>query len=132
MEEQKNSLDENLKDILEIVGAIKDGMATKDDLAAVENRLTGKIDAVDIKLTGKIDAVDIKLTRRIDALDNKMTMELRSIQTELDDMKLSLSRLEKRTREDSDASVKDALDFRRRLEALEQQVKKLQAARQMA
>ena len=103
----------------EVMEFLKDNMVTKedtnnfttkDDLVVLENRLTTRIDA------------------KIDALDNKMTMELRSIQTELDDIKLSLARLEQRTREDSDSGMSSILDLRRRVQELEQQVKRLQAA----
>jgi hypothetical protein len=97
-------MEKNLEDILEIVVAIKDNMATHEGLAAL----------------------DTKLTNKIDALDNKMIMELRSIQTDLDNIKVRLAEWEKRTREDADAHGQDILDLKHRVDEMEKIVKRLQ------
>lgn len=56
-----------------------ESIATKDDLRALEERFTGRVDALDERLTGRIDAVDGKLgalderlTGRFDAIDGKL------------------------------------------------------------
>jgi len=58
-------------------------VATKDDLARVDEKLTGKIEALDEKLTGKIEALDEKLTGKIEAqgqelgkLEERITMKI--------------------------------------------------------
>ncbi|NKB70622.1 MAG: hypothetical protein GKR89_26430 [Candidatus Latescibacteria bacterium] len=43
----------------------------EEDSRALDDKLTGRIDALDDKLTGRIDASDAKFNRRIDALDDK-------------------------------------------------------------
>ena len=68
------------------------------------------------------------LEKRIDALDNKLTIELRAIHNDLDEIKVRLTKLEKRTLEDADAAAKDVLELRNRVEMLEKQVRKLQTA----
>jgi hypothetical protein len=47
-------------------------IATKDDVRALDERLTGRIDAVDERLTGRFDAVERKLdTLQAVALSNR-------------------------------------------------------------
>ncbi|MEI6864193.1 MAG: hypothetical protein WCK46_02385 [Candidatus Adlerbacteria bacterium] len=63
MEEKLDRLEKNMNDLIEIVVSIKDHMATKQELAEVEERLTAKM-ATNIELTeleerlsGKIEGV---------------------------------------------------------------------------
>ncbi len=54
--------------------------------------------------------------------------ELREMNKDLGEIKNKLDKLERRTRDDADASVKDILDLRRRVEYLEDRLKQLQPA----
>ena len=49
--------------------ALAKAVATPADLAALEGRLTTRIDAIDARLGARIDAIDAKLGSRIDAID---------------------------------------------------------------
>jgi len=72
---------------------------------------------------------DIKdLRDEIDDLRVEMTAGFRMVREELDEIKARLTKLEKRTIEDADAAAKDVLELRRRVEALEKQVRTLQTA----
>ncbi|MCY4073546.1 MAG: hypothetical protein OXG60_19815 [Chloroflexi bacterium] len=48
----------------------------RDDIAALDLKLSGEIAALDTKLTGQIAALDIKLTGEIAALDSRLTGEI--------------------------------------------------------
>lgn len=56
---------------------------------------------------------------------NELSGQIRMIETELADIKQRLIRLEKRTIEDADASAKDVLELRKRVEVLEEKVRHL-------
>ena len=58
---KKTTLNELGEMIRHLVAASAD-YATKDDIEALETKLTDKIDSVDPKLTDKIDAIDGKLS----------------------------------------------------------------------
>ncbi len=91
-----------------LISTIADGMdenlATKDDIATVNQRidtldqkLDQRIDALDQKLDQRIDALDQKLDQRIDALDQKLDQRIVALDQKLDqrtvalDQKLDLS-----------------------------------------
>ena len=58
-------------------------LATKDQLAAVEEKLTDKINSVEEKLSSRIDAVEEKLSNRIDAVEEKLNNKIDSVETKL-------------------------------------------------
>ena len=51
-------------------------VATKDDLARVDEKLTGKIEALDEKLTGKIEAQGQELGKLEERITMKITIRL--------------------------------------------------------
>ena len=103
----------------EIMEFLQENMVTKGDLKNELNNFATKED---------LSALEKRFDRKIDALDNKLTIELRSISNDLDEIKTRLTKLEKRTLEDADAAAKDVLELRQRIDALERQVRALQAA----
>lgn len=62
-------------------------------------------------------------------LEIKMDAGFRMVREELEDIKARLTKLEKRTLEDADAAAKDILELRKRIDALEKQVRLLKPAR---
>ena len=96
----------------ELMEFLQENMATKADLKNLATK----------------DGVRV-LEKRIDALDSKLTVELRSIQNDLDEIKIRLTKLEKRTLEDVNAVVKDTIKLQRRVDMLEKKVRQLQSAR---
>jgi prefoldin subunit 5 len=63
-----------LKELGEMLAHIVKHMATKDDLAAAESRLDGRID----KLDAKIDRIDTKLTKFEEhEIDKRKQLEVR-------------------------------------------------------
>jgi hypothetical protein len=65
--------------VAEDIGDIKNKMATKDNLAAVETRLERRID----KLDAKFDRVDTKLTKFEDReIDKRLQLEVRVVAIE--------------------------------------------------
>ena len=67
-----------------LISTIADGMdehlATKDDIAALSQR----IDALDQKLDQRIDALDQKLDQRINALDQKLDQRIDELDQKID------------------------------------------------
>ncbi len=55
--------------------------------------------------------------------------ELRAIRNELEELKIRLPMLKKRTVEDSDAIVADNLEFRQKIQQLETRVTQLETAK---
>ena len=68
----------------------------------------------------------------IGVLRQEMQSDFARIDAELESIKTSLDGLEKRTREDADASANDVVDLRRRVDVLERQLKNFQNMRQTA
>jgi dynactin complex subunit len=63
-----------LKELGEMIAHVVKHMATKDDLAAVESRLDGRIDQLD----AKIDRIDTKLTKfEENEIDKRLQLEVR-------------------------------------------------------
>ncbi len=92
--------------INELMEFLQEEMFSKADGKMLEKRLDGKISQVHLELSG----------------------QLRMIEIDIKDIKERLTRLEKRTIEDADATAKDVLELRRRIEALENKVRELQPA----
>jgi uncharacterized protein YlxW (UPF0749 family) len=73
-------MNQNTRDLLEAMNFIKDHMATKDDLAALESRLDGRIDS----LAAKIDRLDTKLTKFEESeIDKRKQLEVRVSKIEM-------------------------------------------------
>ena len=86
MKKQRNKIEENLEDLLEIVGTIKDNMATKDD---IKNMAT-KDDIKNMATKYDIERLSEEMNTRFDSL-------------------------EKRTRQDTDALARDYLRLGKRI-----------------
>jgi septal ring factor EnvC (AmiA/AmiB activator) len=72
--ESSASADKKFAALAEDIADIKSTMVTKDDLAAVESRLDGRID----KLDAKIDRIDTKLTKfEENEIDKRLQLEVR-------------------------------------------------------
>lgn len=93
----------------EIMEFLQEHVVTKEDLRETEKRLDGRMD---------------RLENRMDHLE----AELALIHQDLSDIKARLDRLEKRTKEDADASAREVTELRKRVEHLELQVAELHAA----
>ena len=68
----------------------------------------------------------LKINVRLDTIETRLsTVEARldSIEKELEDIKASIAKLEKGTREDTDASAKDILTLKTRVANVERQLK---------
>ena len=67
-------MDKNIQDLLGAVNFIKDHMASKDDPAALESLLDGRIDTLD----AKADRLDTKLTKLEEReVDKRKRLEVR-------------------------------------------------------
>jgi len=90
-------IEQNITPALELMAAKEDlaNLATKEDMKRVEDRL--------------------------DSIDSKIS----AIQSELEDIRQKLSTLSLRTKDDDDAVVKDIFALRRRVDALETQIKQM-------
>ena len=73
-----------------------------------------------------IKSVRSEMATGFEELRTEMTAGFRMIREELDDIKNRLEKLEKRTLEDADASARDVLELRQRVDMLEKQVRQLQ------
>ncbi len=80
----------------------------------------------------KDDLKDLVTKDDIRVLRDELISEINGIKVELEDIKQSLDRLEKRTRQDADAEAKDILDLKRRVDELEKQIKLFHGIRQPA
>jgi uncharacterized protein YejL (UPF0352 family) len=56
--------------------AVQDGVATKADLLAVEERLGGRLNAVEERLSGRIGAMDGRLAAQLSALETRLVKHI--------------------------------------------------------
>ena len=89
-------LEENQAEALvEVIGStLTENLATKDDLAAVEERLDGKISAVEERLNGKIasvrgdiSAVEERLNGKIASVEERLDGKISAVRVDLKWMK---------------------------------------------
>ena len=109
------NLDKKIDDILEIVQFIKDNSASKDDIKDMATK-------DDIKNMATKDDI-VRLEAKMDQGFADIRSELRSISSELEEIKRDLKKLEARTQVDDDVMIADNFKLRRRVEKLEKQVK---------
>ena len=103
-------------------------ITTNEIIEFLQENMVTKAEAKNFVTKDDLRALEKKIDRKIDALDNKFTIELRSIHNDLGEIKMRLTKLEKRTIEDADAAAKDVLELRNRVDMLEKQVRQLQSA----
>ncbi len=63
-----DTMEKNFSDMLEILGVIRDNMASKEDLAALEKRMDGKIE----RLEAKVDRNHMELEAKVDRNHTEM------------------------------------------------------------
>ena len=83
---------EQAKAITLAIASVQRDLATRDDLKAVEQRLTDKIDGVESDLNSKIGALDSKideveqkLTDKIEGVEQKLTDKIEGVEQKLTD-----------------------------------------------
>ena len=120
------NLDKKIDDILEIVQFIKDNSASKDDIKdmATKDDIKNMATKDDIKNMATKDDI-VRLEAKMDQGFADIRSELRSISSELEEIKRDLKKLEARTQVDDDVMIADNFKLRRRVEKLEKQVKLL-------
>jgi len=59
------------------------GVASRDDVSRVEERLSARLDAMDERLSARLDAMDERLSARLDAMDERFDLKLASSANEL-------------------------------------------------
>ncbi|GEM_PF-1810555 len=118
------NLDKKIDDILEIVQFIKDNSASKDDIKdmATKDDIKNMATKDDIKNMATKDDI-VRLEAKMDQGFADIRSELRSISSELEEIKRDLKKLEARTQVDDDVMIADNFKLRRRVEKLEKQVK---------
>lgn len=114
-EEIKKEFEKQEKRFDEMMEFLVGNMATKDDIADVRRDMATKDD---------IARLDIK----IDSVRDELMQEVRSVNSDIEEIKKDLERLEKRIGEDLDIYASDIIDLRTRVKVLERQIKEMQPA----
>ena len=107
-----NELLQITKENTEVLHFLQENAVLQESFTHVEQGLT-RVEHGIIRLEQDISSIKVQLS---------------SIEHEIEEIKEKLDKLEQRTREDADASVKDILDLKRRIEKLETQLHLLQSA----
>lgn len=110
---------QKLDGILEIVQFLKDNAVMRTDLTRVEQDVSA--------VKTRLNSIEQKLTS-LEQGQSSINIRLDSIEKELQGLRKDFDMLERRTREDADVSVKDIFDLKRRIEELENQMRRLQRA----
>lgn len=123
MKSRPLNTDESIRDILEMVTFLRDNAMTKAE-GVTKKELNDGLG----KLRSEMEDGFTQLRGEMEDGFANVRQELREMNKDLEEIKNQLDRLERRTRDDADASVKDILDLRHRVEYLEERLKKLQPA----
>ena len=112
---------------------INDVLEAVNDFSVKVDERFNKVDERFNKVDDRFNKVDERfehLEQKVDFLDQKIDQNhlellgyIRMIETELADIKERLTRLEKRTIEDADATAGDVLKLQRRLETADEEIK---------
>lgn len=101
---------------------VKNGDPTIHDVLRAIQSFSGDMDKKFEELQQEMRNGFARVDRRFDSIEARLDR----VENELIDIKASIEKLEKRTREDSDAGAKDFLTLKNRVAKLEQQLQALQ------
>ncbi len=106
-------------------------MLTQEDLKniglevgkVIEQNITPTLDS----LQSQIDHVENQMATKDDLkeMEERLNSKIAAIQSELEDIRQKLNTVSLRTKDDDDSVVKDIFALRRRIDALETQVKQM-------
>lgn len=119
-----NTTEGKLDELLETVRFIKDNASTQESV----DDLGKRIEDVENNLTKKIEGVKDDLTKKIEGVENELSGLRSEVQSVKDEILSEIKRLEDKTQSDNDALVRDYVKLMRRVEVLENQFKRFQAA----
>ena len=96
-----------------------------EDLAVMVQRGFDGVDKRFDKVESRLDSIEVGLDN-IEGEVRQMRIEIKQIWNKLEEIEQKLKEISKTTKEDADAIASDVIDLRRRVEFLENQIKKIQ------
>jgi len=117
-------LDKKVDDILEIVQFIKDNSASKQDVDGLRTEMKEEFKNVRTEMKEEFKNVRTEMQQGF----SDVKIELANINSELEEIKRDLRKLESRTQIDDDVMIVDNSKLSERVKKLEKQVRQLELA----